>query len=122
MKNLELVLAAIVPLVIAVGQILFKTVSISAPEVRGLPGVVTLFADWRMWIALVLYGLATIAWVVAIRSIPINQAYMFMALTYIYLPIISWVTLDERFTLAQFGGLALILAGLYLSTAGTRSL
>jgi undecaprenyl phosphate-alpha-L-ara4N flippase subunit ArnE len=120
MKPFDIVVLIVVPLVIAIGQTLFKTVSTSAPEVRSLSAVLGLFADWRLWLALVLYGLATIAWVVAIRRIPINQAYLFMALTYIYLPLISWLTLGERMSAAQWGGLALILGGLYISTAALK--
>ncbi len=121
MKTFDLVILIVVPLVIAIGQILFKTVSTSAPEVRSLSAVLGLFADWRLWLALVLYGLATIAWVAAIRRIPINQAYLFMALTYVYLPVISWLTLGERMSLVQYAGLALILAGLYVSTAALEA-
>ncbi len=90
MKPGHLVILALVPLVIAVGQILFKLVSTGQPEVRGVSGALIYFADWRLWLALLLYGSATLAWLAAIRKIPINQAYMFMALSYVYLPVISW--------------------------------
>jgi hypothetical protein len=53
-KLFELVVLAIVPLVIAVGQLLFKLVSVLAPEVNGMEGV--LFYDFRLWIAIALYG------------------------------------------------------------------
>ena len=120
MKAFDVAVLVVVPLVIAVGQILFKAVSTSAPEVRDLNAIFGLFADWRLWVALVLYGLATVAWVVAIRRIPINQAYLFMALTYVYLPVIAWLTLGERMSGAQYGGVALIVAGLYVSTAAAK--
>ena len=115
MKLFEFVVLASVPLVIAVGQILFKLVSVSAPEVNGVQGVVALFYDWRLWLAVALYGGATIAWIPAIRGIPIGQAYLFMALSYVYLPLISSLTLGERLSLRQFGGIGLIIVGLYVS-------
>ena len=116
MKPGHLAILALVPLVIAVGQILFKLVSAGQPEVRGVSGAIIYFADWRLWLALLLYGAATLAWLTAIRKIPINQAYMFMALSYVYLPVISWAVLGERYSFAQGAGLALILTGLYFST------
>lgn len=115
MKPGHLVILALVPLIIAVGQILFKLVSTGQGEVRGVSGALSYFADWRLWLALILYGSATIAWLTAIRKIPINQAYMFMALSYVYLPVISWAVLGERYSLVQAAGLALILTGLYFS-------
>ncbi|MDP9137893.1 MAG: EamA family transporter [Pseudomonadota bacterium] len=115
MKPAHLIILAVVPLVIAVGQILFKLVSTGQAEVRSVSGSLVYIADWRLWLALILYGSATFAWLAAIRKIPINQAYMFMALSYVYLPVISWAVLGERFSLAQAAGLALILAGLYFS-------
>ncbi len=121
MKPGHLVILALVPLVIAVGQILFKLVSTGQPEVRSVPGALIYFADWRLWLALLLYGAATLAWLAAIRKIPINQAYMFMALSYVYLPVISWATLGERYSFAQGAGLALILVGLYFSMTVRRA-
>jgi undecaprenyl phosphate-alpha-L-ara4N flippase subunit ArnE len=115
MTRAHLVILALVPLVIAVGQILFKLVSSGQAEVRGVSGTLVYLADWRLWLALILYGSATLAWLAAIRKIPINQAYMFMALSYVYLPVISWVILGERYSIAQGAGLGLILAGLYFS-------
>jgi drug/metabolite transporter (DMT)-like permease len=114
-KLFELVVLASVPLVIAVGQILFKLVSVSAPEINGMEGVLALFYDLRLWIAIALYGGATIAWIPAIRGIPIGQAYLFMALSYVYLPLISWLALGERLSVRQFGGISLIIVGLYVS-------
>lgn len=120
MKPFDILVLAVVPLVIAIGQILFKTVGTSAPEVRNLAALMGLFVDWRLWLALALYGSATIAWVVAIRRIPITQAYLFMALSFIYLPVISWLTLGERMSILQCGGLVLILVGLWVSTMGMK--
>jgi undecaprenyl phosphate-alpha-L-ara4N flippase subunit ArnE len=117
MSAAHLLVLALVPLVIAVGQVLFKIVSTAPAEVRGISGILVYGLDWRLWLALVLYGAATFAWLTAIRKIPINQAYLFMALSYVYLPMIAWAALGERYSFAQGAGLALILAGLYLSTA-----
>ena len=116
MKPFDLGVLLAVPLVIAIGQILFKIVSVSVPEVRDVSGVLGILVEWRLWLALALYGTAVVVWVIAIRRIPISQAYLFMSLTYIYLPVIAWLTLGESMSLRQLGGVSLILLGLYLLT------
>jgi undecaprenyl phosphate-alpha-L-ara4N flippase subunit ArnE len=115
MSAVHLVVLALVPLIIAVGQVLFKIVSTGPADGRGMSAMLIYAGDWRLWLALLLYGAATIAWLAAIRRIPINQAYMFMALSYVYLPVIAWAMLGERYSYSQAAGLALILAGLYFS-------
>ncbi len=40
-----------------------------------------------------------------------------MALSYVYLPVISWATLGERYSFAKAAGLVLILVGLYFDDA-----
>ena len=88
MKPAHLIILALVPLVIAVGQILFKLVSTGQGEVRSVSGALwstspTGGCGWRSCSTVS----ATFAWLAAIRKIPISQAYMFMALSYVYLPV-----------------------------------
>lgn len=98
----------IVPLVVATGQILFKIVSFAASE-QGLWGV---FSSPTFWIAIFIYGTATLAWIFVIRDVPIGRAYIFMALTYAYVPAMSAIFLKESFSLQSGAGLAIILAGI----------
>ena len=65
MKTSTLAGVIAVPLVISIGQILFKRSS----ETLSSPGgaVSGLIGSPHFWIALVMYGLATVAWVFVIQ-------------------------------------------------------
>ncbi|PWW00198.1 EamA-like transporter family protein [Hoeflea marina] len=103
----------LVPLIISIGQILFKR---SSDALRGPDGpLMGLAGSAHFWIALVLYGLATLSWVFIIRDMQIGRAYMFMALSYVYIPLLSLVFLAEAITLMQVLGAIIICAGIVVS-------
>lgn len=101
----------IIPLILAVGQILFKTASGDAT----VENVLRLFANPYLWAALFLYGAATIGWLFVIRGLPISRAIMFIALSYVYVPLLSALFLGERLSLKLFLGVAIICTGVYVS-------
>lgn len=104
-----------VSLAVAVGQILFKATSLSLGQKENL--FVTLSRNPTFWIAIMLYAGATLVWIILIRGIPISRAYMFMALTYIYVPILSAVFLKEQIGVAHLIGAFLIMAGIAVAAS-----
>ena len=62
-----------------------------------------------------MYGLATVAWVFVIRDMPIGRAYMFMALSYLYIPLLSLVFLSESISITQILGALIICVGIVVS-------
>jgi undecaprenyl phosphate-alpha-L-ara4N flippase subunit ArnE len=102
---------AIIPLVVAAGQILFKMTAVA----NSGHGYVGLLTNTTFWIAIILYGAATVAWIPTIESFPISQAFMFMALTYIYVPAFSVIFLHEDLSARSVFGTALIIAGIIIS-------
>lgn len=102
-----------VALAISIGQILFKLTS-SSLESRE-PLVVALLRNPTFWAAMVLYGSATIAWILVIRAIPISRAYMFMALTYVFVPLLSAFFIGEKIGISNVLAVCLILAGVAVS-------
>ena len=100
-----------IPFVVASGQILFKMTATSnaGQGVLGLAGNVT------FWIAIVIYGAATVAWIPTIESVPISQAYLFMALTYLYVPLLSAFFLNERIAPQNMLGVGVIILGIVIS-------
>ena len=101
-----------VPFVIACGQILFKTTAVS----NAGQGILGLASNLTFWIAIIIYGLATIAWIPTIESVPLNKAYVFMGLAYLYVPILSALFLNERITPMYILGIAVIIVGIAIST------
>lgn len=99
---------------IASGQILFKLVSGRIFPLQGFlhdyKGMALLFT------ALFIYGLTTIAWIYVLHHMPLNRAYMFMALSYFMVPLAAHYLLHEPFTLPLFIGGCVIALGVWITT------
>jgi len=65
-----------------------------------------------MILALFIYGSATLIWIYLLKFVPLSYAYSFMALTFIAVPVLSIVILNETLSLKYWAGSALIIAGL----------
>lgn len=98
---------------ISVGQILFKMTSSSLGARDSI--VIALLRNPTFWTAMVLYGCATIAWILVIKAIPISRAYMFMALTYVFVPLLSAFFIGEKIEASNVLAVCLILSGVAVS-------
>lgn len=107
------VLAGLVltPMMIAAGQVLFKLASARAggADLAGLTGLAT---NPYLLVALFIYGLGTLIWVYVLKSVPLNYAYPFMALTFCVVPLLAWGFLGEPLSWKLALGAALIMTGL----------
>lgn len=96
---------------IAAGQILFKTV---ASRIGGR-GPAELIYDSSFMVPLIgslaIYGCATVLWILALQNLALSRAYMFMSLSFIIVPVVSALFLDEPLTVGFMIGLAMIVAG-----------
>jgi undecaprenyl phosphate-alpha-L-ara4N flippase subunit ArnE len=63
---------------------------------------------------LLCYGLTTILWLLALRSIPLSQAFPILGLQFALIPIAGSRLLDERVTRVQWLGIIAIVAGVAL--------
>lgn len=109
MSKLHYTVALLCVLGLAVGQLLFKLSAQSWARSGSLfstSTVITLSG------AMLLYAVATIAWVWALQSVPLGRAYPMMALAFVLVPIGSYFLLGERFEPRYFAGIALIIAGI----------
>lgn len=118
--NYVLILLSV--LVISFGQIMFK---LAARSVK---------TDWQnSWVELVqqnalpiglivialsLYFLSTIAWVYALRTVPLSVAFMFNALAFIIVPSAAFVFFGEAMPKHFLLGMPLVLVGIYLISRG----
>ena len=102
------------PFVIAVGQILFKLTSrdVAAVDMNSL---LKLSVNGYFILALVLYGIATVSWVYVLRHFPLSKAYMFMGLTFVFVPLLSYWFLKEPLNLRYLAGAAFIILGIWLA-------
>jgi drug/metabolite transporter (DMT)-like permease len=104
------------PLIISGGQILFRITGMRLHE-KGGPGMLRMFLDPYFIAAMVIYVIGTMVWVNVLRHMPLGRAYPFMALTFVLVPLASWLILGEVLTLRYWIGAALIIAGMLIINA-----
>lgn len=99
-------------LIVAVGQLTFKRVALGLGEMTGIGSILRhlMFDPWFI-AALVLYGGATLLWVMALRETPLSKAYVFVALAFALVPIGAAIFFQERLGLRYYCGLFLVIAG-----------
>lgn len=94
---------------LSVGQLLFKASArrlTEAGTVMDLPFLSTLGAS------LALYGLVSIAWVLILQRVDLARVYPIMALSFVFVPLGSWLVYREVVGTQYFAGVALIIAGI----------
>ncbi len=101
---------------LACGQITFKKTAMTLPPLASKEGAVALMLCPWFWLALMLYGAATLLWIGILQKVPLSLAYPFVALGFIIVPLASWGLFREPLNWSYAGGVALIIAGLGLIT------
>lgn len=100
---------------ISIGQLLFKKAALNLGANAGV-------LDWLLngWLlsAFVLYGLTTLGWVWVLRHVPLQHAYPFMGLAFLFVPTLAWLFLGEPLRWQALAGGLLILAGVSLAAGG----
>lgn len=100
---------------IAVGQILFK---LSANAAKHADSFFAAPALLYLFFALALYGVTTLAWVWVLQKADLGRIYPFMAVSFVFVPLVSYFVFGERFSTNYFFGLALVVLGLIVITRG----
>ena len=106
------------PVAIAAGQILFKRAAMQIGSATGTSWVLDVARLPTMWVALALYGAATLLWVRILTTVPLSRAYPFMALAFILVPAAGFVFFHEPITMRYVLGAALIVAGVVVVAQG----
>lgn len=103
----------VVALMVA-GQVLFKTTAVAWQEQGHWFNAPVLT---RLAASLAVYGFATIAWVWVLQHIPLGRAYPFMALAFLFVPLLSIWVFGESQGLRYYVGVALICIGVAISAS-----
>jgi undecaprenyl phosphate-alpha-L-ara4N flippase subunit ArnE len=102
-------------LLIAVGQLLFKSAAgewrIDGWSWNSLRG----FLSPVMLIALFIYAAATLLWVFVLRTVPLSSAYALFSLAFLIVPILARVFLGEPISVNTLAGGAVIVAGVIIA-------
>ncbi len=112
LKALDLALIATTVLMMSAGQVLFKMVALRANEQQtyfNAPVLTLLF------VALAVYGAATLVWIRVLQTAPLSLAYAFVALSFVVVPLLGMVVFREALSLRFMIGAAVIVAGIVIA-------
>ena len=111
--ELGIILACVVAIIS--GQLMFKIVGLELAG-AGLMGLASnLKAATILVAALAIYGLATIASVWVLQTVPLGRAYLFMSLSFAAIPILAHWLLGEDLSVRVMVGAGLIVAGVLVT-------
>lgn len=100
--------------VLATGQVLFKLAAnglqLSDPRT---------FVSLPLIAALGIYALATAMWLVVLTRLPLSVAFPFYGLTFLLVPVLSWLWLGEPMRMQTVVGGMVIIVGLLICAQGT---
>ena len=114
MKALPLHILALLiatPLLIAVGQVMFKLTGAKLAAYPAPPVQSVLLSPLFIG-SLTLYGGATLLWIYVLKTVPLSYAYSFMALTFVIVPVLAYLWLGEPLSAKYVVGMGLVIAGL----------
>lgn len=101
-------------MLLSIGQVLFKIASLKI-ETSGRGVVLALLINPAFIAAMIIYSIATIMWILLLRSAPLNQIYPFAAFAFVMVPIMAHIILGEQLGWGTFFGAGLIISGVYVS-------
>ena len=96
------------------GQLLFRQAAVSTPPLHSLAAVARLLLNPAFLLAMVIYGAATLLWVRVLQKMPLWQAYPFMALGFVVVPVVALLTSRGTVSVRFALGLVLVVSGLIL--------
>lgn len=115
---LNTIILITVTCLLAGGQFLFKGAGLAIAD-RPLAGVIwTLATLPGFYLALAIYGIATIMWIFVLSRVPLTQAYPWMSCATVVVPLLGCLFYDERVSPIFWVGVALTLGGLLLTQLG----
>lgn len=110
----QVLLTILTVLLLSVGQVLFKYAS-GKIDIQGKGILAGLLLNPTFVIAIVVYGIATISWLLVLKVTPLRIAYPFAALAFIIVPIFASIFLGETLRWTTFAGAAVIILGVCIS-------
>ena len=115
MTAVQIGLALLCVVLIAIGQMLFKAIGLASLTQGAMiePRAITLVIA-----AGTLYVVATVAWVWLLRSAPLSRAYPYMALSFVLVPLMSAFLYREALSVQYGIGIALVVAGIVVASLG----
>ena len=97
------------------GQLSLKyAFHISTPDKRVSTSIPNILSSRYFWIWFICYVIVTILWLFVLRTLPLNQAFPALGLTFVLVPLMSHYFLDEKVVFSQWLGIVIIVTGVIL--------
>lgn len=100
---------------LACGQVMFKRVGLTLQGHSGLPAILLALHEPSLYVALTIYAAATLLWIWILSRVTLMQAYPWVALGMIIVPLLGWFVFGERVAPVFWLGVACIIAGVGLT-------
>jgi drug/metabolite transporter (DMT)-like permease len=100
-----IVLVVLGSLLAAAGQVYLKLGASGATELSS-------YLNARLGIGVLLYGVGSVLWVIALSKLPLSRVYPFTVLTFVLVYVASFAILGERISASVIAGSLLVVAGL----------
>lgn len=101
------------------GQLLFKgaALKLAAPDRMLGERIANLFGNAYFLAAIALYAALSVLWVWVLTFTPLSRAYPFVALAFVFTPLLGGLVFDEPVSLRLVLGLLFLLTGLFFVIA-----
>lgn len=99
---------------LAVGQILFKVSATSLAQTGSFFAIKTAAT---LFLAMLLYGITSVAWVWVLQKVELGRVYPLMALAFVLVPLGSHLIFGEQFSPQYFIGVILIMVGIAVAVS-----
>ena len=107
------IMIGVCALSMCLGQVLLKVTS-NALQAGGNYLDQSVFVPFA--IAIIIYGVATLGWVWALKYVPISRAFPFVAISYIVIPLAGAFWFGEVLDLKYGVGITFIIAGVFMTS------
>ena len=102
-------------LLLASGQLVFKSAADAGVEAGTFLSIRPLAITF---VALSIYGVASVLWILLLQHAPISRVYPFMGLAFVIVPVLAHFVLGDTLGVRNLLGGVVIAAGVVISGAG----
>jgi drug/metabolite transporter (DMT)-like permease len=120
MPSIPILLAILTAFSMAGGQLLFK---MGAPAWQGQSAIewaVSFLKNPFLVSAVFLYAVTILIWIYVLRTLPLSLAYPLTALSYVIVPILSFLFLHEKISWQTVLGCGVIIVGIVITHINIR--
>jgi drug/metabolite transporter (DMT)-like permease len=118
MTPFDTISLAVFTLMLAFGQVYFKSVGLILRGHSGMEAIALALRAPSLYLALFLYGGATLLWIWILSRVSLSQAYPWVAVGMVVVPLLGWLVFGERVAPVFWLGVAFIVVGVALTQYG----